>query len=251
MTTLIWKCEAIIMKKENFYDDEKGANGLWDKAGDIATQVGLYLQKNPVSTDGIVYGEDYGQEVIYEMLKDLVKEYTLLNSFLDNHCDVYGVKETVKALYELGADKETLLSMKFDKDAVEETVGNCGGNVVKVEHDDRGNMTYIEYDNGNWNKFKYDDLGNLIYCEYSNGYWAKQDYDDHSRETYYETSDGYWERREYDDRGNCIYYEDSDGYWCKFEYDDNGNCTYYENSTGYKKGTPRAELEHEPDITNN
>lgn len=101
-------------EKENIYDDEKGTNGLWDKAGNIATQVGLFLQDNPVSTNGIVYAEDYGQEIIYDLLKDLYYEYTLLNSFLDNHCDVYGVKETIKVLAELGASKETLSAMNFE-----------------------------------------------------------------------------------------------------------------------------------------
>ena len=101
-------------EKENNYDDEKGTNGLWDKAGNIATQVGLFLQDNPVSTNGIVYAEDYGQEIIYDLLKDLYYEYTLLNSFLDNHCDVYGVKETIKVLAELGASNETLSAMNFE-----------------------------------------------------------------------------------------------------------------------------------------
>lgn len=101
-------------EKENIYDDEKGTNGLWDKAGNIATQVGLFLQDNPVSTNETVYAEDYGQEIIYDLLKDLFYEYTLLNSFLDNHCDVYGVKETIKVLAELGASKETLSAMNFE-----------------------------------------------------------------------------------------------------------------------------------------
>ena len=99
---------------ENNYDDEKGTNGLWDKAGYIATQVGLFLQDNPVSTNETVYAEDYGQEIIYDLLKELFYEYTLFNSFLDNHCDVYGVKETIKVLAELGASKETLSAMNFE-----------------------------------------------------------------------------------------------------------------------------------------
>lgn len=60
---------------------------------------------------------------------------------------------------------------------------------------------------------------------------------------------GFWEKYEYDKNGNETYYENSRGYWNKSEYDDHGNKTYYENSDGIGWGTPRAELEQEPDIT--
>ena len=55
-------------------------------------------------------------------------------------------------------------------------------------------------------------------------------------------------KSEYDDHGNKTYCEWSDGYWEKSEYDDRCNVTYFENSTGFKSGTPKAELEHEPEF---
>lgn len=73
-------------------------------------------------------------------------------------------------------------------------------------------------------------------------------YDDRGNETYFENSRGYWSKREYDDRGNETYFENSDGFWEKYEHDDHGNETYRENSNGFKWGTPKAELEQEPDI---
>ena len=54
------------------YEDEKGTNGLWDKAAEIALEIGLnfkaqYPEKFP--NDEPVYAEDFGQEIIYNALK--------------------------------------------------------------------------------------------------------------------------------------------------------------------------------------
>ena len=55
--------------------DEKGANGLWDLSGDIALQIGLSLKEvNILPNNYIVFGEDLGQEIIYNVIQDL-KEY--------------------------------------------------------------------------------------------------------------------------------------------------------------------------------
>lgn len=51
------------------FEDEKGTDGFWDKAGEIAKNIGLYAVENNVDNNGAVYAEDYGQEVIYELLK--------------------------------------------------------------------------------------------------------------------------------------------------------------------------------------
>lgn len=51
-------------------EDETGADGLWDKAGEIAVAVGLYVKANPPKDD-IVYAEEWGQEIIFNALKRL------------------------------------------------------------------------------------------------------------------------------------------------------------------------------------
>jgi hypothetical protein len=56
-----------------------------------------------------------------------------------------------------------------------------------------------------------DDKGNLIYYEYSNGDWSKREHDDNGRLIYYEYSNGDWSKWELDDKGNEIYFENSNG----------------------------------------
>lgn len=46
--------------------DEKGADGLWDLAGELAETAGLAR-----GLETPVYGEDYGQEEIYNILRGL------------------------------------------------------------------------------------------------------------------------------------------------------------------------------------
>ena len=53
--------------------------------------------------------------------------------------------------------------------------------------------------------------GNLIYLEDDDGFWEKREYDDQGNKIYFETSDGFWSKREYDEQGNNNYYEDSNG----------------------------------------
>lgn len=51
--------------------DEKGTKGLWDKAGEIAVQIGLEFKKRyPEKFDDCepIYAEDFGQEIIYNLL---------------------------------------------------------------------------------------------------------------------------------------------------------------------------------------
>ena len=61
--------------------DEKGANGLWDLSGDIGLQIGLELkQAKMLPNNYIVFGEDFGQEIIYSVIQDL-KKYFIEGSF--------------------------------------------------------------------------------------------------------------------------------------------------------------------------
>lgn len=53
-------------------DDEKGSGGYWDKAAEIATEIGLNFKNrypDKFSADEPVYAEDFGQEIIYNALK--------------------------------------------------------------------------------------------------------------------------------------------------------------------------------------
>ena len=86
--------------------------------------------------------------------------------------------------------------------------------------DAKGNIVFIEYDDGLTAKHNHNDVGQVTYTEYSNGKW-----------TYYE----------YDDRGNQTYFEESIGFWVRYEFDDNGKMTYSENSFGDKFGTKQPE----------
>lgn len=48
--------------------DEKGAGGLWDLAGELAEIAGLAR-----GLESPVYGEDYGQEQIYNQLREVTE----------------------------------------------------------------------------------------------------------------------------------------------------------------------------------
>ncbi len=65
---------------------------------------------------------------------------------------------------------------------------------------------------------KYDNRGNLIYIKYSDGdeYWYE--YDENSRLIYSKSSNGNECRYKYDENNNLIYYKNSDGYerWLKY-----------------------------------
>ena len=57
--------------------DEKGANGIWDLSGDVALQIGLELKAiNLLPNNYIVFGEDFGQEIIYNVIQDLKNHFT-------------------------------------------------------------------------------------------------------------------------------------------------------------------------------
>lgn len=53
-------------------DDEKGSGGYWDKAAEIATEIGFNFKNrypDKFSADEPVYPENFGQEIIYNALK--------------------------------------------------------------------------------------------------------------------------------------------------------------------------------------
>lgn len=54
--------------------------------------------------------------------------------------------------------------------------------IVKEERNERGQITYREYSDGDWRKWKYDSNGNLIYYKLSNGYWEKSEYDEKGKQ---------------------------------------------------------------------
>jgi len=65
----------------NSNSDGKGDNGLWDLSGDIGLQIGLELkQAKMLPNNYIVFGEDFGQEIIYSVIQDL-KKYFIKGSF--------------------------------------------------------------------------------------------------------------------------------------------------------------------------
>lgn len=55
------------------YSDEKGANGLWDLAGQLALKAGVAAANNGLLRDpqAPIYGEELGQGAIYDTLRDL------------------------------------------------------------------------------------------------------------------------------------------------------------------------------------
>jgi len=56
-----------------------------------------------------------------------------------------------------------------------------------------------------------DSKGNLIYLECEDGFWYKCSRDLKGRVLYYEASNNYWSKFQYDEEGNQVYYENSDG----------------------------------------
>ena len=56
-----------------------------------------------------------------------------------------------------------------------------------------------------------DGKGNLIYIEFENGLWSRWENNEKGWLIYYEGSGGIWERWEYDEEGLVIYYENSKG----------------------------------------
>jgi len=55
------------------------------------------------------------------------------------------------------------------------------------------------------------DRGNVIYLEYDDGYWARWEHNSEGRVIYYENSNKFWAKREYNEKGNEIYFENSSG----------------------------------------
>lgn len=59
-------------------DDEKGAGGLWDKAGEIALNIGLEIKKERPELfsipNGPIFAEDFGQDYIFGCLHAMIRE---------------------------------------------------------------------------------------------------------------------------------------------------------------------------------
>lgn len=66
-------CDKYSFEDEDECEDEKGTNGNWDLAGEIAVRVGLQMRDNGMLKDenGPVYAEECGQEIIYNYLKEI------------------------------------------------------------------------------------------------------------------------------------------------------------------------------------
>lgn len=53
--------------------DESGACGAWDLAGEIGVDIGLEAKtQSLVQDDEIIYGNEFGQNIIYEVVKSIV-----------------------------------------------------------------------------------------------------------------------------------------------------------------------------------
>lgn len=125
--------------------------------------------------------------------------------------------------------------------------------VLKLECNNQGKLTYQEYVDGTWDRWDYENNSrNFTFSDLS-GYWCKYEFDEFSNNIYREDSEGLWERhrydphtrellyqenetkivkeREYNNQRKILFYRDGN-YWYKNEYDENGNNTYYENSFG-------------------
>lgn len=66
-------CDKYDFEDEDECEDEKGTNGNWDLAGEIAVRVGLQMREDGMLKDenGPVYGEECGQEIIYNYLNEI------------------------------------------------------------------------------------------------------------------------------------------------------------------------------------
>ena len=74
MDLLAWKKDQIQKEigvwSKTRGEDETNANGYWDKAAEIALEIGLNFKKlNPEKIKGAIYADDFGLEVIYNLIK--------------------------------------------------------------------------------------------------------------------------------------------------------------------------------------
>lgn len=62
------------MKKQKLLPkvDETGTNGIWDLAGEIVVTAVLQYKQN--SNGEPIYAEDCGQEIVYNLIKNYIKE---------------------------------------------------------------------------------------------------------------------------------------------------------------------------------
>jgi YD repeat-containing protein len=98
-------------------------------------------------------------------------------------------------------------------------------NELKIikKYDDKGNMIYVKYPNGNEYHYKYDDKGNKIYEKYPSGDEYHRKYDDKGNMIYVKDPSGDEYHRKYDDKGNKIYVKYPNGDEYHYKYDDKGN----------------------------
>lgn len=62
-----------MQKHYKLIEDEKDGGGLWDKAAEIATQIGLQFKEQypkKFQNNEPIYAQDFGQEIIYNVLKE-------------------------------------------------------------------------------------------------------------------------------------------------------------------------------------
>lgn len=51
--------------------DESGVFGIWDLAGEICTDIGLGLKEQGLVRDKAIFGNDFGQDIIYNVIKEI------------------------------------------------------------------------------------------------------------------------------------------------------------------------------------
>lgn len=60
--------------------DESGAFGVWDLAGEIGVDIGLEAKaQSLVQDDEVIYGNEFGQDIIYNVIKGIMKKLERMN----------------------------------------------------------------------------------------------------------------------------------------------------------------------------
>ena len=94
--------------------------------------------------------------------------------------------------------------------------------IDKVERDNKGNVSRIDFTDGSWERYELDKNGRPIFHTDSKDHWEKYEYDENSNIIYYEDWQGYWYKKEYDSLGNKILSEDCSGMCIGYYYDNDG-----------------------------
>lgn len=83
------------------FDDEAYSGGMWDKAAEIAIQIGLeFKNRYPDKFDDgePVYAEDFGQEIIYNVLKYGMDETESLNEIGKGEDEMNAVMQRISKI---------------------------------------------------------------------------------------------------------------------------------------------------------